>query len=144
PDFARQSLLVSHRFAQELLIAMAESPASTPPIEIAFPDLAPHAAGNTGIPYVWTFASNETGPHVLLQALTHGNEVCGAIALDWLLGVDYRPARVTVTVCFANVAAYRNFDLTDHTASRCIDDAINRYWTNTELVWTLMLYELEM
>ena len=33
------------------------------------------------------------GPHVLVQALTHGNEVCGAIALDWLLGEGFRPTR---------------------------------------------------
>ena len=44
-----------------------------------------------GIPYVWTFAGNGAGPHVLVQALTHGNEVCGAIALDWLLGEEFRP-----------------------------------------------------
>ena len=60
------------------------SPAS-PPIEVAFPDLARSAAGNSGIGYVWTFAPSRPGPHLLLQALTHGNEVCGAIALDRLL-----------------------------------------------------------
>src|SRR6185436_18936303 len=51
-----------------------------PPIEVAFPDIGRWASGNTGIPYVWTFASNVAGPHVLVQALTHGNEGCGAIA----------------------------------------------------------------
>ena len=53
-----------------------------PPIEVAFPDLGRWAPGNSGIPYVWTFAGTGAGPHVLIQALTHGNEVCGAIALD--------------------------------------------------------------
>ena len=28
-----------------------------PAIEVPFPDLAPYASGNTGIPYVWTFAT---------------------------------------------------------------------------------------
>ena len=102
---------------------------STPPIEVAFPDLTRWAAGNAGIPYVWTFISEPNGPHVLLQALTHGNEVCGAIALDWLLATGFRPARGTLTVCFANVAAYLAFDRADPFASRCVDEDFNRLWT---------------
>ncbi len=100
-----------------------------PSIEVAFPNLDRWAAGNAGIPYVWTFRSNSAGPHVLLQALTHGNEVCGAIALDWLLGTGFRPTRGTLTVCFANVAAYQLFDCTDPFASRCVDEDFNRLWT---------------
>jgi hypothetical protein len=73
--------------------------ASFPPIEIEFPDLARWAAGNAGLPYVWTLTADRAGPHVLVQALTHGNEVCGAIALDWLLTEAFRPARGTVTFC---------------------------------------------
>ena len=99
-----------------------------PPIEVAFPDLTPWAAGNAGTPYVWTFVADKAGPHVLLQALTHGNEVCGAIALDWLLGKTFRPARGTLTVCFANVAAYLAFDRADPFASRCVDEDFNRLW----------------
>src|SRR6185295_6046657 len=64
-----------------------------PPIEVTFPDLERWASGNTGIHYVWSFAATNAGPHVLVQALTHGNEVCGAIALDWLLGEGFRPTR---------------------------------------------------
>ena len=100
-----------------------------PPIEVAFPDLTPWAAGNAGTPYVWTFVADKAGPHVLLQALTHGNEVCGAIALDWLLGKTFRPARGTLTVCFANVEAYLAFDRADPFASRCVDEDFNRLWT---------------
>ena len=80
--------------------------APVPPIEVSFPSLAAYAAGNCGIPYAWTFAARRSGPHVLVQALTHGNEVCGAIALDWLLREGLRPARGTLSVVFANVAAY--------------------------------------
>ena len=101
----------------------------TPPIEIAFPDLTRWSAGNAGTPYVWTFASDRPGPHVLLQALTHGNEVCGAIALDWLLDMDFRPTRGTLTFCFANYAAYLAFDRADPFASRCVDEDFNRLWT---------------
>ena len=50
------------------------------------------------------------GPHVLLQALTHGNEVCGAIALDWLLARGVRPCGERYPSCFANVDAYERFD----------------------------------
>jgi predicted deacylase len=103
--------------------------APLPPIDVGFPDLTRWSPGNTGVPYVWTLAADHAGPHLLLQALTHGNEVCGAIALDWLLGARFRPVRGTVTVCFANVAAYRTFDPADPFASRCIDEDFNRLWT---------------
>jgi predicted deacylase len=100
-----------------------------PSIEVAFPDLGRWAAGNNGIPYVWTFAAERAGPHVLLQALTHGNEVCGAIALDWLLDTKMRPVRGTLTICFANLAAYRAFDPAEPYSSRCVDEDFNRLWT---------------
>src|SRR5512144_2345706 len=99
-----------------------------PPIEVSFPELARWFAGNSGLPYTWTFEAARAGPHVLLQALTHGNEVCGAIALDWLLATRLQPLRGTLSVCFANVAAYRTFDPTDPFASRCIDEDFNRLW----------------
>jgi predicted deacylase len=104
-----------------------------PPIEVAFPDLGRWSAGNAGLPYTWTFESARAGPHVLLQALTHGNEVCGAIALDWLLGTGFRPLRGSLSVCFANVAAYRTFDPADPFASRCIDEDFNRLWDEAVL-----------
>jgi predicted deacylase len=104
-----------------------------PPIEVAFPDLGPYAAGSDGVPYVWTFASGRPGPHVLIQALTHGNEVCGAIALDWLLREKSRPLQGTLTLVFANVAAYRRFDRADPFASRCVDEDFNRLWTREVL-----------
>jgi predicted deacylase len=107
--------------------------APLPPIEVEFPDLGRWAAGNTGVPYVWTYSAERAGPHVVLQALTHGNEVCGAIALDWLLGEDFRPARGTLSICFANIAAYLGFDRADPFASRCVDEDFNRLWTSEVL-----------
>ena len=103
--------------------------AGSPAIEVSFPDLGRWAAGNSHIPYVWTFAGERAGPHVLVQALTHGNEVCGAIALDWLLETGMRPLRGTLTLCFANVAAYRTFDPAEPFSSRCVDEDFNRLWT---------------
>ena len=105
----------------------------TAAIDIGPPDLSPWAGGNTGTPYVWTFAAREPGPHVLLQGLTHGNELCGAIALDWLLREAFRPQRGTLTVCFANVGAFTRFDTSDPFASRCVDEDFNRLWTQEVL-----------
>ncbi len=99
------------------------------PIEIGFPDLAPWEAGNTGTPYVWRYPSAQPGPHVTLQALTHGNEVCGAVAVDFLLREGFRPERGTLSLVFANVAAYRRFDAGDPFSSRCVDEDFNRLWT---------------
>lgn len=97
-------------------------------IDVAFPDIARWAEGNTGIPYAWRFEGEASGPRVTIQALTHGNEVCGAAALDWLLAHRVRPQRGTLTLIFANAAAYATFDETDPYAARCIDEDFNRLW----------------
>jgi len=102
---------------------------NAPAIEVEFPDLARWAAGNTGIPYVWRFAAERAGPRVTIQALTHGNEVCGAIANDWLLQENARPVRGTLTLTFANVDAFHRFDAADPFASRCVDEDFNRLWS---------------
>lgn len=101
----------------------------SPCIEVDFPDLDRWSAGNAGVPYVWRLVSSRDGPHVVVQALTHGNEVCGAIALDWLLDLAFRPVRGTLTCVFANVEAYRAFDAADPFSSRCVDEDFNRLWT---------------
>jgi len=113
--------------------AVRAAGAAPPAIEVDFPSLDRWAAGNAGTPYVWSFASGKAGPHVCLQALTHGNEVCGAIALDWLLAAGVRPVRGTLSICFANVDAYRSFDHAEPFASRCVDEDFNRLWTEEVL-----------
>ena len=108
---------------------MTPAPPGAPPVDVALPDLSRWSAGNTGIPFVWRFAGPGGGvPHVTVQALTHGNEVCGAIALDWLLRSGFRPARGTLTLIFANTAAYQTFDAGDPFAARCLDEDFNRLW----------------
>ncbi|HEX8738590.1 MAG TPA: succinylglutamate desuccinylase/aspartoacylase family protein [Casimicrobiaceae bacterium] len=129
-------------------LARGEARAATPtqripPIEVAFPDLARWSAGNAGIPFVWRFASDVPGPRVTLQALTHGNEVCGAIALDWLLRGGFRPRRGTLTIVFANVAAYESFDDHDPFAARCLDEDFNRLWDPNVLDSARRTRELE-
>ncbi|MCX5541224.1 succinylglutamate desuccinylase/aspartoacylase family protein [Paraburkholderia sp. CNPSo 3076] len=102
---------------------------STYPIEVAFPDIAAHERSETGIPYVHTFDSGAPGPHVMINALTHGNEVCGAIVVDALLRARLRPRRGKLTLAFANVEAYRRFDPAHPDAARFVDQDFNRVWT---------------
>lgn len=105
-------------------------------IETPFPNLDRWKAGNTGIPYVWRFAGESAGPHVCITALVHGNEVCGAIAADVLLdkiAQGLRVTRGTLSVVFANVAAYESFNAEKPLASRCVDEDFNRLWNESTL-----------
>lgn len=96
------------------------------PIEVEFPDISVHEQSSSGIAYVHTFDSGEPGPHVMINALTHGNEVCGAIVVDELLRRAFRPRRGRLTLAFANVAAYRRFDPAKPDAARFVDQDFNR------------------
>ena len=102
-------------------------------IEIQPPDISPWREGGSGIDYVRVLDSGKAGPAVMVQALTHGNEYCGAIALDWLLRERPAPARGRLTLAFANVEAYARFDLDDPDASRFIDEDYNRVWADEAL-----------
>ena len=97
-------------------------------VEVAAPDLAPWMAGNTGVPGFTSFAAAAPGPHVLLLALTHGNELAGAIVLDELLRAEVRPARGRLTFGFANLAAFARFDPAQPAVSRFVDEDLNRLW----------------
>lgn len=99
------------------------------PIELAAPDIAPYRAGNTGIDYITRLDSGQPGPHVMITAVVHGNELCGAIALDWLFKHDVKPLRGTLSLGFMNVDAFLSFDPQRPTASRFIDEDFNRLWT---------------
>jgi predicted deacylase len=99
------------------------------PIELTFPEISAHEHSDTGIPYVHTFDSGAAGPHVMINALTHGNEVCGAIVVDALLRAKPRPRRGKLTLSFANVDAYARFDPSRPDAARFVDQDFNRVWT---------------
>ncbi len=96
-------------------------------------DLSPHAAGNTGIPYVHSFDGPQPGPHVMIVALVHGNETCGAIALDYLLRKGIRPSHGRLTLCFANVDAFERQDRDKPGAARFVDEDMNRLWDHATL-----------
>jgi len=102
--------------------------AETYAIDLTPPDISPYRKGNTGIDYVTTFDSGKPGPHVYVNALTHGNEICGAIAVDRLFRLGVRPAQGKLSLGFANVAAFQTFDPRNPTASRFVDEDINRLW----------------
>ncbi len=103
------------------------------PIELEAPDIWPYRAGNCSIEYVTSFDSGKAGAHLMLTALIHGNEICGAIALDWLLRQEVRPLAGRLTLAFVNAAAYARFDRKDPRASRCVDEDINRVWSTEAL-----------
>ena len=112
-------------------------------VELTPPDIEPYRSGNTGIEYVHSFTAAEPGPHVLVTALTHGNEICGAIALDRLLRAEVRPRRGTLSLAFDNVAAYSEFDPRYPIASRYIDEDFNRLWSPETLDGARESVELE-
>jgi predicted deacylase len=106
---------------------------TTHTIEVTFPDIRAYREGNTGTPYVHRLDSGKPGPHVMINALTHGNEVCGAIALKALLDLRLAPRRGRLTMSFANVAAYESFDPAQPNASRFVDQDFNRIWSASVL-----------
>lgn len=92
-------------------------------------DLTAYREGNTCIDYVHRFESGVPGPHVLVNALTHGNEFCGMVAAAHLLDTGVRPKVGTLTVSFANVEAYESFDRAEPFASRQLVHNLNRIWS---------------
>jgi len=101
-----------------------------PAIEVMPRDLSAYRQGNVGVDYVHRFESGVPGPHVLINALTHGNEFCGMVAACHLLDTGVRPLRGTLTVSFSNVAAYETFDPAKPFDSRQITHNFNRIWSS--------------
>ena len=106
---------------------------TNPVLEVLPRDLSAYQAGNTGIPYVHRFESGRPGPHVLVNALTHGNELCGMTAATHLLDRGIRPRVGTLTVSFANVAAYESFNRDKPFESRQLVHNLNRIWSAEQL-----------
>ncbi|MBS0316521.1 MAG: succinylglutamate desuccinylase/aspartoacylase family protein [Proteobacteria bacterium] len=100
-----------------------------PALEVLPRDLSAYRRGNVGVDYVHRFDSGRPGPHLLVNALTHGNELCGMVAATELLDSGVRPRIGTLTVSFANVAAYESFDRKDPYASRLLVHNLNRIWS---------------
>ena len=97
-------------------------------VQIAPPDLGAWRVGNTGVAGFTSYRSAQPGPHVLLLALMHGNELAGAVVLERLLRSQLRPLRGRLTFGLANLAAFDGFDVEHPTASRFVDEDLNRLW----------------
>ena len=91
------------------------------PIEFAWPDITPYAQGNTGVPYVHTFDSGKPGRHVMVNAVTHGNELCGAVAVDLLFKLRIRPKQGKLTP--------KNTETVE---------IVGLYWHFVDVVWILI------
>jgi predicted deacylase len=102
-------------------------------VELQAPDIEPHRRSGTGVEFIHVLDSGKPGPNVMVNALTHGNEICGAIAVDRLLRQGVRPTRGKLTLAFANVAAFERFDPSNPYATRFIDEDFNRVWTPATL-----------
>ncbi|MEI8395066.1 MAG: succinylglutamate desuccinylase/aspartoacylase family protein [Rhodospirillaceae bacterium] len=83
----------------------------------------------SGIDSVTGFDSGVAGPHLLINALSHGNEPCGAVAIERLIRSGLRPRRGRLTLVLANVAAFARYDPHRPLASRFIDEDFNRLWS---------------
>ncbi len=105
-----------------------DAPNAISAVELAPCDIGAYRAGNTGTEYVTTFDSGRPGPHLIVNALTHGNEVSGAHALRFLFENGVRPTRGRLTLSFATVAAFARFDARAPFDSRFVDEYLNRVW----------------
>lgn len=103
------------------------------PDDLQPPDIIPWQVGNTDIPFAHHFDSGRPGPHVLINALMHGNEYSGAIAAIRLLEAGIRPANGSLSITFANVEAFAQFDPQFPIMSRYVEEDMNRVWSPTSL-----------
>ena len=97
--------------------------------ELSVPDLSKERLGNTSTPGVWLFESGHPGPTLMVSALVHGNELCGAWALKRALEAGLRPRRGRLILAFCNLDAFDTFDADKHDASRYLDEDLNRVWS---------------
>jgi predicted deacylase len=116
---------------------------SDTPVEVDAPDISAWSRGSAGIPYVVCLDSGRTGAHVVITALVHGNELCGAWALLRLLESGIRPRSGRLSLAFVNTQAYRRFDPAQPKASRYLDEDLNRLWDPATLAGPRQSRELE-
>jgi len=115
----------------------------SPALDLIPPDISTWRQGSDGLDYVHSFDSGRPGPNVVVSSLVHGNELCGAIALDRLLSAGLRPEAGRLSLAFVNIAAYQRFSAAAPHASRFIDEDFNRLWAPDILEGTRQSRELE-
>lgn len=102
-------------------------------VQLRPPDLARWRAGSHGIPGVIRLEGARPGPDVAVVALTHGNEIGGAVLFARLLAGGIPLRRGTLSLVFANLAAYDRFAAHNPTASRYVEEDLNRLWSPARL-----------
>jgi succinylglutamate desuccinylase len=95
---------------------------------------SPHAlsGSNCGTPGVWRFDSSRPGQRVVITALVHGNEVCGAAALWDVVQQKPVPQSGLLTLVFCNLAAYAKLNDANKDECRLVDEDLNRVWGRLE------------
>lgn len=129
---AHRQTFTRHRMRRMMGLAWSESAMASDDthfVELEAPDISRWRRGNTGVDFVHCLDSGRPGPDALINAVIHGNELCGAIAVDALLRTGFRPLRGRLMLAFANPEAYRRFDPAQPTRSRFVDEDMNRVWT---------------
>jgi len=101
-----------------------------PPIEFDFPDVRRWEKGVA--PYIHVFDSGKPGPTVMVAALTHGNEVSGAVVVNELLARGLKPRTGTLIFSFNNIEAYLDFNAQAPFKSRMINEDFNRVWARLD------------
>ncbi|WP_115650819.1 succinylglutamate desuccinylase/aspartoacylase domain-containing protein [Bordetella pertussis] len=133
--FQRAVVVTPIQFEPLSGVAMSPPPAvaAVRPFELACPRLDAERVGNGATPGVWHFDAGLPGRHVLLTALIHGNELCGAWALKDALAAGLRPRRGKLTLAFCNLAAFDRFDPLNYAPARFVDEDMNRVWSADKL-----------
>ena len=96
--------------------------------EVPWRDISAYRGGTGTTDYAFTFDAHRPGPHLVVNALTHGNEFCGREVVTTLLDRGVRPDRGRLSLVLANVAAHDAFDPADPGTSRFVDRDFNRIW----------------
>ncbi|MDX1738843.1 MAG: succinylglutamate desuccinylase/aspartoacylase family protein [Alphaproteobacteria bacterium] len=112
-------------------------------IEITTPDIATYKRGNHAIDYIHQLVGKNEGPHIVITGLIHGNEICGAIALDHLLRQKLKIKAGILTLIFCNIGAFESFTTAAPYNSRYVEEDMNRIWTEDVLNGPRNSYELD-
>lgn len=103
--------------------------AVTPPVfAMPVPDLSLARQGNTGTAGVWHFDSGRPGRSLMVSALVHGNELCGAWLVHDVLAAGLRPQCGAWTLVLAHLEAFDRFDPRHPDRARAVDTDLNRLW----------------
>lgn len=88
--------------------------------------------GCDGVSHVLRLESGAPGPHVLVNAMSHGNEPCGLAALRLILDHADALCRGSITLVLANPAAALAPGTAGGLGRRSLERDFNRLWAEAE------------